>query len=303
MPARANCKCCNQACDNHLLVTCSVCKDKYKHSCVDITTSEVRTLNSNKGYDWTCGGCRAIGMDLKDLNYKNEINDLKAENARNTKHLGFDFEDVVAEACERQKGKITSLFSTSRNLTRPKPTADQIQQDKTAVKEIIDYIAPDLYLTDMIPFRLGTHSGSKKRPTKNSEVVRKILKKSSTLRNSSNYKNVVVSQDRTVKQIEYYKTVKQELIDRKNAGETNIRIIYIYSSSISNVILQTVTAALNDKFNYYDDKIAQLETEIANLKLTNERNVGDTPVEGMHQKTMEQKLDNLQQHIRIIICG
>nr|CAH7731476.1 unnamed protein product [Callosobruchus chinensis] len=70
------------------------------------------------------------------------------------------------------------------------------------------------------------------------------------------------------------------------------------ADSISNVILQTVTAALNDKFNYYDDKIAQLETEIANLKLTNERNVGDTPVEGMHQKTMEQKLDNLQQHIK-----
>nr|CAH7768081.1 unnamed protein product [Callosobruchus chinensis] len=70
------------------------------------------------------------------------------------------------------------------------------------------------------------------------------------------------------------------------------------ADSISKVILQTVTAALNDKFNYYDDKIAQLETEIANLKLTNERNVGDTPVEGMHQKTMEQKLDNVQQHIK-----
>nr|CAH7754371.1 unnamed protein product [Callosobruchus chinensis] len=70
------------------------------------------------------------------------------------------------------------------------------------------------------------------------------------------------------------------------------------ADSISNVILQTVTAALNDKFNYYDDKIAQLETEIANLKLTNERNVGNTPVEGMHQKTMEQKLDNVQQHIK-----
>nr|CAI5840326.1 unnamed protein product [Callosobruchus analis] len=54
MPARANCKCCNQACDNHLLVTCSL---------------------------------------------QNEIKDLKTENARNTK-LGFDFEDVVAEALE-----------------------------------------------------------------------------------------------------------------------------------------------------------------------------------------------------------
>nr|CAH7763791.1 unnamed protein product [Callosobruchus chinensis] len=126
--ARANCKCCNQACDSHLLVTCSVCKDKYKHtsSCVDITTNEVRTLNSNKGYDWTCGGCRAIGKDLKDLKsliiqLQNEIKDLKAENARNTKHLGFDFEMLLLKPVKGKKGKITSLFSTSRNLTRPNP--------------------------------------------------------------------------------------------------------------------------------------------------------------------------------------
>nr|CAH7738711.1 unnamed protein product [Callosobruchus chinensis] len=118
MPARANCKCCNQACDNQLLVTCSVCKDKYIHSCVDITTNEVRTLNSNKGYDWTCGGCRAISKDLKDLKsliiqLQNEIKDLKAENARNTKHLGFGFEDVVAEVSERQKEKYHHYFQHS----------------------------------------------------------------------------------------------------------------------------------------------------------------------------------------------
>nr|CAH7721044.1 unnamed protein product [Callosobruchus chinensis] len=140
MPARANCKCCNQACDSHLLVTCSVCKDKYKHSCVDITTNEVRTLNSNKGYDWTCGGCRAIGKDLKDLKsliiqLQNEIKDLKAENARNTKHLGFDFEDVVAEACERQKRKNNIIIFNIQESDQTKPTADQIQQDKTAVNK------------------------------------------------------------------------------------------------------------------------------------------------------------------------
>nr|CAI5828618.1 unnamed protein product [Callosobruchus analis] len=38
MPARMYCNCCNQPCDNHQVVTCSVCKQKYKHTCVEITS-------------------------------------------------------------------------------------------------------------------------------------------------------------------------------------------------------------------------------------------------------------------------
>nr|CAI5832741.1 unnamed protein product [Callosobruchus analis] len=32
------CSCCNQPCDNHKVVTCSVCKQKYKHTCVEISS-------------------------------------------------------------------------------------------------------------------------------------------------------------------------------------------------------------------------------------------------------------------------
>nr|CAH7767401.1 unnamed protein product [Callosobruchus chinensis] len=236
MPTRATCKCCNQSCDNHLLVTCSVCKDRYKHSCVDITANEVRTLNGNKGYDWTCSGCRVIGKDIKDLKsliiqLQNEIKDLKAENAQNSKKSGFDFEDVVAEVTERQKRRNNIIIFNVDEPDQNKPVADQIQQDKATVKELLQYVVPDMALSDVKPFRLGRHATAKKRPIKvvlqKSDVVRNILKNSSSLKNSRNHRSIVISQDRTMKQIEYYKALKQELVDRKSAGETNLRIKYI----------------------------------------------------------------------------
>nr|CAH7763878.1 unnamed protein product [Callosobruchus chinensis] len=123
MPSRFPCKCCNQLSDNHLLVTCCVCKDKYKHSCVDITANEVRILNANKGYDWTCIYCRAVGKDIKDLQaliikLQSDVKELKAENARRMKSSEFTFEDIITEFSERQKRKNNVVFLTCLSLIK-----------------------------------------------------------------------------------------------------------------------------------------------------------------------------------------
>ncbi|CAH1994250.1 unnamed protein product [Acanthoscelides obtectus] len=81
---------------------------------------------------------------------------------------------------------------------------------------------------------------------------------------------------------------EQTLIDalkKKNVAE-----------SISNIILRTITSTLNDKFKYYDDKIAQLEAEIVNLK-SNKNETQDIATEDT-QRNVQQKLDNIQQHIK-----
>ncbi|CAH2006639.1 unnamed protein product, partial [Acanthoscelides obtectus] len=59
--------------------------------------------------------------------------------------------------------------------------------------------------------------------------------------------------------------------------------------------LRTITSTLNDKFKYYDDKIAQLEAEIVNLK-SNKNEIQDITTEET-QRNVHQKLDNIQQHI------
>nr|CAI5854386.1 unnamed protein product [Callosobruchus analis] len=104
MPPRVICRCCKQQCESHQAITCSVCKEKYKHTCVNITSNGVRTLKSNNVE------CRSIGKVIKDLKaliiqLQKEIKDLKTENARDTNASASDLEDVIFEISERQKRK------------------------------------------------------------------------------------------------------------------------------------------------------------------------------------------------------
>nr|CAI5816944.1 unnamed protein product [Callosobruchus analis] len=82
---------------------------------------------------------------------------------------------------------------------------------------------------------------------------------------------------------------EQTLIDiltKKNIGEC-----------ISNIILETITSALNDKFSYYDNKIAQLEADVSELK-TKFGDSNSMPAEGIGQKSIQLQLDSVQQHFR-----
>lgn len=82
---------------------------------------------------------------------------------------------------------------------------------------------------------------------------------------------------------------EQSLIDalkKKNVIET-----------ISNLIINNVVSELTEKFKTYDDKIAQLEAEIIDLKSKNKDFIG-IETEESKQKRVEQKLDSVQQHIK-----
>nr|CAI5826354.1 unnamed protein product [Callosobruchus analis] len=103
-------RCCNQSCENHLLVICCAYKDKFKHTCVDITLNEVRILNAYKGHEWTCVTCRAVGKDLKDLKsliiqLQNDIKKLKAEKFQPSSISVCHFENIISETTERLKRK------------------------------------------------------------------------------------------------------------------------------------------------------------------------------------------------------
>nr|CAH7714511.1 unnamed protein product [Callosobruchus chinensis] len=68
------------------------------------------------------------------------------------------------------------------------------------------------------------------------------------------------------------------------------------AESISRMILETITSSLKEKFNYYDSKITELEKEVSCLKskLNDTVNIQDN----VDHKKVEQKVDNIQQHIR-----
>lgn len=237
MPAaKVSCKCCNQSYEAHLMVACCICKNRFKNTCVDISANEIRTLNNNKGYSWTCVGCRSMGDDIKDLksliiDLQNDIKQLRADKNLLVGDSNFDFEEVVAEVFERQKRIKNIILFNIPECNQLKPTSERIEQDKREVSAVLDCVMPDLVVTNIKPVRLGTFCTSKIRPVKivleNERAVLGVLRNARKLREHHNYKNIIISADRTKKQLAHYKMVKQELTDRTNAGEPHLKIKYV----------------------------------------------------------------------------
>lgn len=233
---KISCKCCKQFFEAHLMVTCCVCKDKFKNTCVDITANEVRTLNSNKGYDWTCIDCRVLGNDLKDLkaliiSLQNDIKELKARNTESDKANEYDFEEILQEIADRQKRKNNIILFNVPEQDQSKPVNEQLLTENNQVMNIVKHVNPDVQLREVKSIRLGAYSPNKIRPIKlkleNENTVRQILSNSKKIRSNAAFKKVYFSSDKTKKQIEHYKKIKQELTDRLNAGESNCRIKYV----------------------------------------------------------------------------
>lgn len=237
--SNTTCACCDKAFELHLMIQCSVCKKFFKNTCVDVSSSEVRTLNANKGYDWSCKDCRAIGNDLKDLKaliigLQDEIKSLKSESSemRGALNTNFDFEEIVEEINERNKRKYNLVISGIEEQSQEQSTAERFEKDKNCIKDVLLKIEPVLNVDNIKPVRLGRFSENNTRPRllkitlSDEQQVLKIVKRAKILRDYDDYKHISIFSDRTPRQIQYYKNVKNQLIERINSGE-NCRIKYI----------------------------------------------------------------------------
>lgn len=241
-PSTVVCSCCNRSCEAVLIVKCCICKKAFRNACVDVSSAELRTLNANKGYDWTCKGCRPISADIKDLKalilqLQEEIQNLK-DTYRNsdagtpiscTTDTNF-FEEVAAEVTDRARRRrnliIFGVTEQSQNIS----ITDRRNADMAQVQDILKILQPDINAAVIKPIRLGKHVPNKNRPIQvkfeTDQQVRNVMRNVRKLENTKYQKKVFISYDRTPKQQAFYSKVKDELQERISAGETNLRIRY-----------------------------------------------------------------------------
>lgn len=234
------CSCCNSPTEEHKVAKCTICKKIFKHSCVDLTISEVRTINGKKGLTWNCSSCVVLGTDMQALQQaivelKNEIVELKRTANQNISSTidNNQFEEILQEINEREKRKCNVvIFGISEQQNLGNQT--RAEQDKQLVTNIFQAISVAMPGNENIKaIRIGKFDESKNfpRPVKvtvsDESTVHEIIHKARNLKSTANYKNINISLDRTPRQIELYRTVKRQLNERIAAGETNLRIKYI----------------------------------------------------------------------------
>lgn len=224
------CFCCKSATDIAKLVSCSICKNAFRYACVGLTLGEIKSISSKTGLSWTCDSCSVIGSDINDLkaalvDLKNEVAQLKTSNVPEISNKTI--ETIIQEVYERHKRRKNIIFY---GITENQG-GRYANEDNNKVKSVLNFLEVNSTEWDIKPMRLGRINPSTQRPRpiklvlSSEEDVHCILRKASKLKNSE-FDGVHISQDRTPREIDYYKSLKNEMAERISKGEINLRIKY-----------------------------------------------------------------------------
>lgn len=195
---------------------------------------------------WSCSTCETLGDTIDDLKsiivqlnkkFEDLERSIQANNASNSANNSFNFnmEEVIQEINDRNDRKCNLIIYGLPEASNLNNGDNGSQNSLTAqVEDITRFLAPAIDSSNFVdgPIRLGRYDPSKPnpRPIKVKLSSEKVL--ISVLRNAKNLRgsrlgHVKISNDRTPKQMEYYRKLKAVLDDRKTKGENNIEIKYI----------------------------------------------------------------------------
>lgn len=221
-----------------------MCQKLFLHNCVGLSVSAAKIIKSTKSVDWSCTSCSNLGdslIEIKSLitTLQQEIASLKAQIANNKTisdtPASFSMEEVISEIENRNLRKSNLVIfgiQEDNSLT----TEQRKEYDETFVTKVFKHLLPESDFAINHNFRLGKFDSTKNtsRPTKvifsNSTIPHLAIKNAFKLKDHTEYKNLSISFDKTPKQQEQYKKLKEVLEARIKSGETNLKIKYIHGT-------------------------------------------------------------------------
>lgn len=249
----SSCVNCGAICNKLNLSThCDGCQGVVHLTCVGLSENEFKlTRAKSKSIKVVCNGCNsnmAQFSDIKNLiaslrnEFSSAITQLRNEfNARleslgpstgDSAPSGAELEDVVREVMDRQARRNNLVLFGVPEQSSAQTGEQRGVGDRAVITDILAKVKPGYQFQFQKFHRLGrlNQVAVRPRPLKivfNEEAdVHDIIRNAKILRTIAEHNNVVISYDRTPKQLELYQSLKRELDDRLSKGETNLKIRY-----------------------------------------------------------------------------
>lgn len=230
------CPNCNAAKGSKPTTQCDGCKADVHLACVGMSSADDAriTRNKSKSVKILCNGCsksldRFEELKTLILSLKDDFNGKFAalnDKIANVNVTPRSQEEIIVEATERVSRSCNIILSGVPETSE----ASSGPSDARTVGEILSVVNRNSAL-DHSPLhiqRLGKLS-EKPRLIKvvlsNSYVAKNILRSKNALA-GTRFKNVRIQDDKTPKQIQYLNTVRAELKERLDGGETDLTIKY-----------------------------------------------------------------------------
>nr|CAI5846036.1 unnamed protein product [Callosobruchus analis] len=245
MPQSSNVSCfsCSKTGDDSKFVKCYVCKEDYYYACADLTLTDVKTIKNRANINFTCKNCNDFGSTLSDLkalviSLQEEIRNLKAAKTELIPSSeSFDFEQIVQEVSDRNARKRNLIVYGVTEHAEPNSRQARVT-DTEQVKSVLRYISSDIDIDSIKPQRLGKlndsgRSRAIKITLKDETDVISLIRGAARLKNNTAYSRIRISFDRTPRQVQCYKKVKQELEERiARAKPDRISHIHAYFQNV-----------------------------------------------------------------------
>ena len=247
------CKTCKNFVGQEKALKCSRCSAWLHLSCTDVTKATYDFLSrSDASVKWWCPFCEAEGINLSDPNDKIAqqsskidvlteavlslqkqnlliLNILNREEKLEEKIKTQVSEIVVDQKEKEDRAKNLMMFNI------PEPDSPSEEDDLAKVRDILDFVCPEICFPDVISKPTLHRLGSLKPPTKddvsppkprpikvvfkNSEVISGYMANAKKLTKYHKFAKIGIAPDKTIKERNNDRLVREELRSRQMAGE------------------------------------------------------------------------------------
>lgn len=174
----------------------------------------------------------SLQTEITKLNSR--INHLEQATEKQVQTLGStsNSEDIFKEYYERETRKKNVIIFGQPESNH---NVNMQQTDKDSVTKILSHICPHVNTSNIKVVRLGkkipSANADRPRPIKlmlgDSSISSEIFRRSLELKLMPEFKHLTITSDKTPKQQMEYKNIRQQLLERKRAGETNVKIKFV----------------------------------------------------------------------------
>lgn len=190
--------------------------------CNTVLSSHTDTLNTHES--------RISDIFNKMLQVDNKISELSSLSSRDpATRPASTVDEVLDELNEIQRRKANLIIFKIPESSSDLPLQRKAHDEGVVTKLIAD-ICGGVDFPGIKVGRVGTRFPDKTRPIRvtlqSEEDVRKVVANSKRVRNVPNFEDVIITYDRTPRQQSRYRDLRQQLQERINGGENNLRIRY-----------------------------------------------------------------------------
>lgn len=228
-----NCCHCFKKADGNNVTKCFSCKLSLHLACINLTQRDFDTLSKlgSSNLKIVCNRCEVALSTAAEL--RQAIDTIKTSLDERLSRIESSINAAIFTPLKQEEMLVESVDRSQRafNIILANVPENTDRSDVNFANDILEVIEPSAVVSPEDVVRLGKASANRPRLLrlhfKTVDKAKLVLRKRDALKKYPDFKNVIVRDDKTKQQLAYLSNLNNELKQRRENGENNVKIKYV----------------------------------------------------------------------------